>query len=490
MNAPAARNPVSDDPAHYSHRQALRAPRLPHDASDDLIKKAAKRFVKLCNSEEARAPTLAHAVRAVSNICYAANIQPPPLKKKSAEEIIRGAIRRTCDPQWWRRKLRELVSMRVETSAVRSGKLHKTGQLYCSDSGLERFLESKRRNTELLDVMQAVNELGELYVLADLVGSSTSDPVNRRNELMARAKGLETIAQQSGYVGLFVTWTLPSRFHAVNSKTGQCNPAYDRSTPAAGSRHLTRLWARVRTALDREKCTVFGLRVAEPHADATPHWHLLIFVQPAQLETVMTTLRSYALSESPDEPGAQQHRIQFEHIDPERGSATGYIAKYVAKNIDGYKLEATKTRNADGELEETSQDTANASDRIRCWASIWRIRQFQFFGTPAITIWRELRRLNDESSTPAIEKARQPADEGDYAGHVLAIGGAGIRRDQIALKAFRDEETEQRNRYGERASFRIKGIEANDGSGREVTRVHTWQLLMPERFSVPLDLCQ
>ncbi|MDN3519113.1 replication endonuclease [Aquisalimonas lutea] len=40
------------------------------------------------------------------------------------------------------------------------------------------------------------------------------------------------------------------------------------------------------------------------------------------------------MEDTPDEPGASRHRFQVERIDPQRGTATGYVAKYVAKGID------------------------------------------------------------------------------------------------------------------------------------------------------------
>ncbi|MCX8578836.1 replication endonuclease, partial [Gilliamella sp. B2717] len=49
-------------------------------------------------------------------------------------------------------------------------------------------------------------------------------------------------------------------------------------------------------------------------------------------------MRTYALDEDGDEPGAQENRFKFVDIDKQRGSATGYIAKYISKNIDGYQL--------------------------------------------------------------------------------------------------------------------------------------------------------
>jgi|TARA_B110000967_G_C18303577_1_gene279550 hypothetical protein len=61
---------------------------------------------------------------------------------------------------------------------------------------------------------------------------------------------------------------------------------------------------------------------------------------PKQQEHLLTTtLKHCAFSENGTERGALKHRFNVVKIDPEKGRATGYIAKYIAKNIDGFGLD-------------------------------------------------------------------------------------------------------------------------------------------------------
>jgi hypothetical protein len=48
-------------------------------------------------------------------------------------------------------------------------------------------------------------------------------------------------------------------------------------------------------------------------------------------KSVRDIFRHYALQDDPNEPGAQAHRFKAVEIDHERGTAAGYIAKYISK---------------------------------------------------------------------------------------------------------------------------------------------------------------
>jgi len=199
---------------------------------------------------------------------------------------------------------------------------------------------------------------------------------------------------------------------------------------------------------------------------------------------VRDTMRTHALKDAPNEPGAQKHRFKTKKIDSSKGSATGYIAKYVSKNIDGHALESATENTGPGP--HTTNDTRadRAAERILTWATTWGIRQFQFFGTPPVTIWRELRRLDESSTDETIEAARAAADTGNYAAHLSAIGGAAKPRAAALLAIWRDP-TPDLNAYFEPKPPKLRGILAVRTNHGEETRLTIWLISISGESPTP-----
>ena len=159
-----------------------------------------------------------------------------------------------------------------------------------------------------------------------------------------------------------------------------------------------------------------------------PHWHILLFVEPQHIDEVKQVVSHYALEEDGDEKGAAQNRCDFKLIDPEKGSATGYIAKYVSKNIDGLGLDVGVY----------GENPITAAQRVDAWASCWCIRQFQQIGGASVSVWRELRRLKTPLGLDdSFEKARIAADSSKWHDYINAMGGVfAKRKDQLLKLAY------------------------------------------------------
>lgn len=358
--------------------------RLPMDASDATVCDAARDLARRCASRAELYHEAKTLRAAMERICAGQGVSPPPDKTRDGP-----AIARMCCPLWWRRKLRKHHGHTVESAAILLGRVSRNRDLYVSNERLEARLQQNKRNTATLEATTATNELGQTFTLAELAALSTAKKSIRRAELMTRISGFERIAQDMGHPGLFITITCPSRFHrfrTVNDgRTIIDNPNYDpKESPKTGQKYLAKIWSHIRAEFKREGITPYGIRIAEPQHDATPHWHLLLFCKPEDQDTVCHVLKKHALKDCPNEPGATQHRCVIKPIDPSRGSAAGYVAKYIAKNIDGDHV---------GD-DLTGLPATQTAIRVEAWAANWGIRQFQQIGGPPVGPWRELRRIN------------------------------------------------------------------------------------------------
>lgn len=312
------------------------------------------------------------------------------------DELLESAIVRYDNEKWWLRKLARIRNQALEHLEITVGNVRKHRQEYTSNHCVSDYKNQMRSNVDYLKSMDVVNEeTEERHSLFDIAQKTTSNPENRRTELMVRCRGLEDLADDAGYDAFFLTVTAPSKYHRSSKK-------WNGSTPKQTQQYFMCQWAKARAEIQRSKIDWFGVRVVEPHADSTPHWHLLVFCKPKQAQEMKGIVEWYALEEDGEEEGAEDHRFTCEDIDPNR-SATGYIAKYISKNINAKHEEFEPDFDGTGSLKD-------AVIRVAAWASRWRIRQFQFFGAAKVTIWRECRRMKNPIDDESMEKVRKAAD--------------------------------------------------------------------------------
>jgi hypothetical protein len=398
-------------------------------------------------------------------LCRMRGITPPPADLDDSQ-----AMMRCTDPAWWRRNLRKVHGRTFEAAAIRLGFVSVRAGAYASDETVARRLAQVARNRAALEAVTMTNEEQYSATLAELANKSTSNKTIRRGELMLRLAGCEDVAIEAGHVGVFITLTAPSKYHAVLQQSGAVNPRFNDSTPRQVQAYLQKTWARIRAAYGRYSIKPYGFRIAEPHHDGCVHWHALVFMRPAEVGWFCALVEKYALAEDGDEPGAQDNRVKFEIIDSKKGSAAAYIAKYISKNINDDSEDAhDEVIGPDGEpvkLSMPSDGPTKASQRVDAWAGVWGIRQFQPIGQPPVTVWRELRRVkeaeikdapaNVRAAWEAAQRVERKNDDGtvmvervaSYGNYIRAQGGVCQGRDYAIAVAIEPGVLLSEGRYG------------------------------------------
>ena len=424
---------------------------------------------------------IAEKLYIVGQCCKTLGIEPPKGWIACTDNESGGVIARAQSENWWRRALRKRVARVVEHGAIKLGVVNRLEGAYASDYAVTERKQQLARNAAVLQKSIYKNEAGQCYRLSELAALSVANPDNRRDELMTRIRGAEEYADNAGHAGLFVTLTTPSKYHAVMSKARDesrkllINPKYDNAlTPRDAQLWLREKWARVRADLGRAGVKMYGVRVAEPHHDATPHWHALLWFDGQDaLKTAIESIRRHWLSEDGQELGAQKNRVNIKRM--EFGKAAGYVAKYIAKNVGG-------SVNVDGHTDggkPVNTGGVRGVERVGAWAARWGIRQFQSFGLPPIGVWRKLRgvdagqveaaRVNgDWDAWRAWGAAHRQGDiKADFKRYIDAMGGVCRGRGEWPLAVAMRSEPNCKNEYGE-------SITRKTAVGVEVVRSGRW----------------
>ncbi len=145
-----------------------------------------------------------------------------------------------------------------------------------------------------------------------------------------------------------------------------------------------------------------------------------------------------------------------------KGTGIGYMVKYISKNVDGEHI--------DKDL--NGQDEKKSALRVSAWASIHKIHQFQQFGGPSVTCWREPRKITT-APEGLQEQARAAADSGNWELFTNLLGGTQISRKKQPIRPLR-EFIDECGKYGEPKGNQIVGV-TNDVENL-VTRIHQWTI--------------
>ncbi|WP_407907437.1 replication endonuclease [Escherichia coli] len=409
-------------------------------------------------------------------IGYFKLIPPWATKRRMSLDQMAATVRKILDDRFWSRLLRKYARRWREHLHIAFGDVRRDVSPYCSKNHVTQWDARRKRSRAIMSRLELEDQVtGERMSLIEQIDKSVSNPEKRRVELMTRIGGFEKVATESGYAGSFFTLTAPSKYHAYTA-FGHRNHKWNGASPRRTQRYLNQIWQQIRAELARREIPVFGLRVAESHHDGTPHWHGLLFTAPEHTAELQEVMEDYATREDEDElkgKAGKQPRFELKPIDPALGSATGYVVKYISKNIDGYALDGESDHESGRPLKETAKHAT-------AWASCWGIRQFQFLGGAPVSVWRELRRLKNQDLadrvSPVFGDLHRAAHEGDWQGYITLQGGPFVSRSRLVLRAWYQYKNEPSS-YGEYQKT-IKGLVMPASSIPPVeTRLHSYRIV-------------
>ncbi|MFA0401436.1 replication endonuclease [Vibrio splendidus] len=409
--------------------------------NDIAIVETEKRIDGISDSSLDYYEALHYGFEQIRDVMLKAFIEPPSadtsdigkkLTIQEAETILECAIRRCIDPKYLTRKLKRLRKQYIEHAQVTLGNVgKKQGQThYVSRLTLSNFKQKMRESEEFMQNMVVIShDTMQEFNLAEVASRTTANLENRRVELVVRSRGDEERAIDMGFEGVFITWTLPSKYHRNSHKWNGC-------TVKEAHQNLMEQWKLARAHFAKIDLPWFGLRVAEPHKDGTPHLHAFVYCAKEHKADLMRICATIARSEDADELHTKKQRKARFHAkpcDPNKGSATGYIIKYISKNINGAHM-------PEGEASEIAVS-------VRAWASAWGLKQFSQSGAPAVGLWRQLRRANksDVAIDEELMNLYDHADKSRWKEFTQHIGDLRLAHE------------EQFNQYGE-TTKRVIGL--------------------------------
>lgn len=415
---------------------------------------------------------------------------------ESPYDLLPGALARLCCADWWYRKLWHLRCEWREEQLRAMCLVHRAAAVFVSHDALMHKREQRRRVIEFVKAHKLVNEDGVELEMADVMLASNSNPRNRRNEMMATVRGMQEVAEVRGDCAMFYTITCPSKYHAA-LHCGKPNPKWTTRTVRESSDYLVDLFADIRKKLARQGLRWYGVRIAEPHHDGTVHWHMLCFMRKKDRKTITAVMRQFAIREDRAELGKNiKPRFDGELITKKKGDPVSYVAAYIGKNVDSRPLR-NKLDPKTGQpitSDESDKPLAETVENAIAWASLHRVRQFQFFGIPSRQAYRELRLLAGQLerqrkpkkgdkkgmpllSDPKMDAVLAAADVGCVASYITAQGGVLIPREYHTVRTAYSL-ADKPNDYGEHCT-QIYGVYSPrlGPDSRICTHASTWTLV-------------
>ncbi|MEZ9549621.1 replication endonuclease, partial [Vibrio crassostreae] len=244
--------------------------------NDEALERLARNLTEVFHDEirqvelkESYLSALDMAYQAIETQMKEIHLEPPKLyitgqmPLEDCEREYESAIRRCLDVRYLVRKIIYLRNQYLEFAQIALERVggEKAQRSYVSSRS---FALWRRKQVEAENYVQSMVVVSEdtdtVFDLSEVVKRTTANHENRRIELVVRSRGDEERAIDLGYEGVFITWTLPGKYHRSSKQWIGC-------TPKEAHINLMAQWKRARALFKKHQVDWFGLRVAEPHKD-------------------------------------------------------------------------------------------------------------------------------------------------------------------------------------------------------------------------------
>jgi hypothetical protein len=298
-------------------------------------------------------------------------------------KVFAAIYQRVSCPRFWKRAIENKENeARINLEAANSvlGGPTLENAIYCSNETLERVKEKKKTAEEQLSRLTVKNLATGSET--DMWNIAKRNERNRINQLYNATINIEKLATELSYRWIFITLTAPPKYHP-NPLKGKCS--YDPELGVKASHlYINGEWKKIRSRLAKKGLSAcpngfFGVRTVEPHKDGCVHWHVLVFIDRKNIETLSAEVqKSFPL----------KYQCEIVIESPKEGSATAatYLYKYISKSFS----KETNEPSDQGHLEDQAREERDLAsyrnkERVQAALSCLKIRQYDTFGLRRLT---------------------------------------------------------------------------------------------------------
>lgn len=438
-----------------------------------------------------------------------------PFTFQELDKSAEVAYRKSRDPMFYYRAFKKAANRHREARALYAGivgsKASGAKYKYASETAFNTYKRQQLRNKEFAENAVVFDSAtGDSVALKDVMMTPEMQAAKRLSFL----KAVEQLALDAQLKWAMLTITLPSEYHPnpANGKKSFNGVTFDDQ-----QKLLSKAFAKIRAMCAKSDIKLSGVRVHEPHADGTPHWHVLFFYQneeqlkeitrcafyqfPARLRTrraktdsaghvktnkngslqfdvkVFDTVEDFVNDVEYKTAGASKFdpakvacqcqldvgaaKLEVLETDTEavknkkekHNSKVSSMSSYVMKYVNKTTVSTSK----DQDTSESLPLSLIAANR-----QIWGIRSVQFFGIPQIAEkWDMLRKVDTKSPdvSPVIREYALLAQQAKGTGvYELMKRAGGLAIAPVEPEAiFESLQAERESRHGARV-YKATGI--------------------------------